>query len=79
MTKDPKTQEFIMITQYGNQGDLRTFLTNNYNNLLWKDKIELQKLIWMYIGILLLPLSKRRRALAHLEREVSRLSMTERN
>ena len=41
MSKDPETQEFIMVTYYGNEGDLRNYLQNNYNNLSWKDKIEL--------------------------------------
>lgn len=42
---------------------------------IWQNNAELQLLICFYINILKLPLSKRRRALAHLEREVSRLSM----
>ena len=41
MTKDPKTQEFIMVTHYGNQGDLRNFIKNKYNSLKWENKIEL--------------------------------------
>ena len=34
MTKDPETQEFIMVTRNGNQGDLRNFL--KYNSLKWE-------------------------------------------
>nr|CAG8454115.1 7996_t:CDS:2 [Entrophospora candida] len=44
---------------------------------IWKNNTELQYLILLYINILKLPLNKRIRALAHLEREVSRLSMIE--
>ncbi|CAJ0908264.1 1976_t:CDS:2 [Entrophospora sp. SA101] len=44
---------------------------------IWKNNTELQYLIFLYINILKLPLNKRIRALAHLEREVSRLSMIE--
>jgi len=44
---------------------------------IWKNNPKLQELIHFYINILKLPLSKRRRALAYLEREVSRISMME--
>nr|CAG8535359.1 7706_t:CDS:2 [Entrophospora candida] len=44
---------------------------------IWKVNSELQHLITLYINILKLPLDKRIRALAHLEREVSRISMME--
>ncbi|CAG8591483.1 32092_t:CDS:1, partial [Racocetra persica] len=43
----------------------------------WQQTIELQELIRLFAGILDLPLDMRRQALAHLEREVSRLSMEE--
>ncbi|PKK66108.1 kinase-like protein [Rhizophagus irregularis] len=39
MTKDLKTQEFMMIVQFADQGNLRNILSNNFNNILWKDKI----------------------------------------
>jgi hypothetical protein len=39
MTKDPETQEFMMIMQFADQGNLRHFLSRNFNNILWKDKI----------------------------------------
>ncbi|RIA94620.1 hypothetical protein C1645_873356 [Glomus cerebriforme] len=44
---------------------------------IWKNNHELQTLMNLYKNILKLPFEKRRRALAHLEREVSRLSMIE--
>src|ERR1043165_4088244 len=39
ITKDPETQEFIMIIQFADQGNLRHNLSSNFNNFLWKEKI----------------------------------------
>ena len=39
MTKDPETKEFMMIIQFADKGNLRCFLSKNFNNILWKDKI----------------------------------------
>jgi hypothetical protein len=41
LTKDPETGEFMMIIQFADKGNLRNSLSNNFNNILWKDKIEL--------------------------------------
>src|SRR6185436_19438902 len=41
ITKDPETQEFMMIIQFANQGNLRHILSSNFKNMLWKDKIIL--------------------------------------
>ena len=41
MTKDPKTNEFMMIMQLAYQGNLRHILSNNFKNILWMDKIVL--------------------------------------
>src|SRR5581483_12381045 len=41
MTKDPETKEFIIVTQFADKGNLRSFLSNNFNNILWKDRIIL--------------------------------------
>jgi serine/threonine protein kinase len=40
MTRDPETKEFIMILQFANKGSLRDTLSNNFNDILWKDKIK---------------------------------------
>jgi serine/threonine protein kinase len=40
MTKDPETKEFMMILELANKGDLRSTLSHNFNNILWKDKIR---------------------------------------
>ena len=39
ITKDPETKEFIMIVQFADEGNLRSILSTNFNNILWKDKI----------------------------------------
>ncbi|CAG8727785.1 41003_t:CDS:1, partial [Gigaspora margarita] len=44
---------------------------------IWQDNDELIELVKLYTNILTLPLDKRRRALAHVGREVSRISMEE--
>ncbi|PKY46592.1 kinase-like protein [Rhizophagus irregularis] len=41
MTKDPETEEFMMILQFVNKGNLRDVLLNKFNYILWKDKIQL--------------------------------------
>src|SRR5436190_23649881 len=41
MTKDLETQEFMMIIQFADQGNLRHVLSSNFNNILWNDKIKL--------------------------------------
>src|ERR1700742_4499782 len=41
MTKDPETQEFMMIMHFADQGNLRHVLSSNFNNILWNNKILL--------------------------------------
>ena len=41
ITKDPVTGEFMMITEFADKGNLRCILSNNFNSILWKDKINL--------------------------------------
>jgi serine/threonine protein kinase len=45
ITKDPETQEFMMILELADKGNLRNFLSTNYNKTLWKDKIKY--LLWI--------------------------------
>ncbi|POG81672.1 kinase-like domain-containing protein [Rhizophagus irregularis DAOM 181602=DAOM 197198] len=40
MTKDPKTEEFMMIMQFASRGDLRNILSSNFKNILWNEKID---------------------------------------
>jgi serine/threonine protein kinase len=39
MTKDPVTEEFMMIIEFTEKGNLRSFLLNDFNGILYKDKI----------------------------------------
>jgi hypothetical protein len=41
LTKDQITNEFILIIQFANKGNLRSNLSNNFKDILWKDKISL--------------------------------------
>src|SRR6266487_2701163 len=41
MTKDPETKEFMMIIKFADEGNLRSSLSNNFNNILWRKKIDL--------------------------------------
>src|SRR6266498_838976 len=41
MTQDPETKEFMMIIEFADNGNLRSSLSNNFNNILWKNKIYL--------------------------------------
>ena len=43
MTKDPETEEFMMIMQFADDGNLRSILSKNFKNILWGDKIKLLK------------------------------------
>ncbi|CAB4472956.1 unnamed protein product [Rhizophagus irregularis] len=38
---DPKTNEYLLIMQYANGGDLQNYLKNNFKNLIWNDKKKL--------------------------------------
>ncbi|CAB4433014.1 unnamed protein product [Rhizophagus irregularis] len=40
MTKDPETEEFIMIMQFSSRGNLRNILSSDFENILWSEKIE---------------------------------------
>ncbi|GBC06437.1 hypothetical protein RclHR1_06830005 [Rhizophagus clarus] len=45
ITKDPEAKEFMMILQFANKGNLRSFLLNDFNKLLWGNKIR--NLYWI--------------------------------
>ena len=40
MTTDPVTKEFMMIVEFSEMGNLRSVLSKDFNNILWKDKIN---------------------------------------
>ena len=39
VTKDPETNNFMMIMKYADNGDLRQYLNNNFNSFNWKEKL----------------------------------------
>src|SRR5581483_9633142 len=39
ITKDPKTNNFMMVMEYAQYGSLRQYLNNSFNSLNWNDKI----------------------------------------
>ncbi|EXX50461.1 uncharacterized protein OCT59_024025 [Rhizophagus irregularis] len=39
ITKDPETEEIMMIMQYAEDGNLRNVLSSNFNNIFWDKKI----------------------------------------
>ncbi|CAG8609981.1 3586_t:CDS:2 [Gigaspora margarita] len=41
VSRDPKTGNYGMVMQYAGQGNLRHYLSNNFINLMWNEKIEL--------------------------------------
>ncbi|EXX55926.1 Cdc15p [Rhizophagus irregularis DAOM 197198w] len=41
ITRDPTTNEFAMILEFANNGNLRNALSYKFNSILWKDKILL--------------------------------------
>ncbi|GBB97336.1 hypothetical protein RclHR1_02970011 [Rhizophagus clarus] len=41
MTKDPITKEFIMIIELASEGSLRSIYLNEFNDILWDDKIRI--------------------------------------
>ncbi|GES76008.1 kinase-like domain-containing protein [Rhizophagus clarus] len=49
MTKDPETEELMMILQFVGDGNLRSVLSHNFKNILWKDKIF--NLLWLTNGL----------------------------
>ncbi|CAB5373289.1 unnamed protein product [Rhizophagus irregularis] len=45
LTKCPETKEFMMILEFADEGNLRSILSNYFNNIMWKRKIEYFHLI----------------------------------
>ncbi|RHZ79097.1 hypothetical protein Glove_151g144 [Diversispora epigaea] len=43
ITQDPETHKYIMVLGYMNGGNLRDYLTNNFNKINWKLKLEYLK------------------------------------
>ncbi|PKC57395.1 kinase-like protein, partial [Rhizophagus irregularis] len=45
ITKDPETEEFMMVLKLADQGNMRSFLSNNFNEILWNRKLDFLRLI----------------------------------
>ncbi|RHZ83908.1 hypothetical protein Glove_87g16 [Diversispora epigaea] len=43
ISKDPSTETYFLVLQYAKDGDLRTYLRNNFKSLNWKVKINMAK------------------------------------
>src|SRR5438128_2389376 len=41
ITKDPKTNNFIMVMEYANNGNLRQKLNKDFHSLSWVDKFDI--------------------------------------
>jgi serine/threonine protein kinase len=41
ITRNPETEEFMIISRFAEQGNLRNILSNNFNNIFWKEKINM--------------------------------------
>ncbi|RGB39603.1 kinase-like domain-containing protein [Rhizophagus diaphanus] len=41
ITKDPKTNNYMMVMEYAENGSLRRYLDKNYNSLNWKEKLNI--------------------------------------
>src|SRR6185369_7047573 len=39
ISQDPNTKEYILVMRYATNGNLKDYLTNNFKDLKWKDKI----------------------------------------
>src|ERR1043165_8301628 len=40
ITKDPKTNNLMMVMEYAENGSLRQHLNNNFNKLSWNEKLN---------------------------------------
>ncbi|RHZ79958.1 hypothetical protein Glove_139g362 [Diversispora epigaea] len=43
ITKDPETHKYMMVLRYLEDGNLRNFLNNNFNNINWENKFRYLK------------------------------------
>ncbi|RHZ88831.1 hypothetical protein Glove_21g196 [Diversispora epigaea] len=40
ITQDPQTKEYIMVIDYAKNGDLRTFIHNQFNQITWNERLS---------------------------------------
>ncbi|GES87551.1 kinase-like domain-containing protein [Rhizophagus clarus] len=48
ITQDPKTKNYVMVLKYAENGSLRNYLNESYNELTWENKIQY---LWYYASI----------------------------
>src|SRR2546426_8072044 len=41
ISQDPNTKEYILVMRYAEDGSLKDYITKNFKNLKWKDKIQI--------------------------------------
>ena len=41
ITKDPKTEEYMLIMNYASGGNLHNYLQKNFNEITWKEKLKI--------------------------------------
>src|SRR5207247_10355799 len=41
ISQDPDTKEYILVLRYANDGSLTDYITKDFKNLKWKDKIRI--------------------------------------
>src|SRR5947209_10770967 len=41
ISQDPNTKEYILVMRYADDGSLGDYITENFKNLEWEDKIEI--------------------------------------
>jgi serine/threonine protein kinase len=41
ITKDPESNNFMMVMEYAKDGSLRQHLTNSFNSIEWKGKLNI--------------------------------------
>ncbi|RIA78980.1 kinase-like domain-containing protein, partial [Glomus cerebriforme] len=41
ITKDPKTENFMLVLEYADNGSIKDYIKSNYLNLKWKDKLNI--------------------------------------
>ncbi|GBC19027.2 kinase-like domain-containing protein [Rhizophagus irregularis DAOM 181602=DAOM 197198] len=45
ITRDPETNNFIMVMQYAKEGSLRQYLNNIFNSIKWVNKLNILRMI----------------------------------
>ena len=49
ITQDPKTNDYIMIMNYAENGSLRKHLNNSFNSMNWNKKLDILR--WIAYGL----------------------------